>query len=75
MTEKLTGIATGTSRESLITFATEAAANYYDRHRSHIHVELSNATVEYINDGGLCSPNIRTVTGYEANFTAEVIEP
>lgn len=74
-TEKLHGRTSGTDRGALVEFATFAAATYFAVSRAYIRVELENVTTQTTDNAHLCAPNARAVTGYEGDFTAEVIEP
>lgn len=73
--EKLAGTVTGTDRAALIRSATWTAATYYAVPRDHIHVTLFNATVEWQSVATLQNPDEIRISGFGADFIAEVSEP
>lgn len=73
--EKLRGRTSGRNREALIEFATVSAANYYQIPPEQVIVELENVFTlsEYDTDYASLGRR-RYITGYEGDFTAEVVE-
>jgi len=66
----LTGSSRGTTRADIIKQAKDAATSYYGE--TCIDVTLSNEHIETLNDASIYGVHETVITGYMADWTAEV---
>ena len=75
--EKLHGRTSGNTRADLLEFANQAAKMYFAAApaKSYMHITLSNVETLTVSDASCGDPNARGITGFEGDFTAEVLLP